>query len=200
VRRDSGFTLLELVVVVSLVSVVSFGALQFLDSTTSVVARSTSDVQAENDARFALRTMTEDIRGGLPSTMTYTVSSSVCPATPTSGNCISFTVLRNTQANPSCQSLITYGLVSGAVKESRTDTGCATQFTVSARPIISNVVNGSTAMFQYYDISGNNVSSARPPLPQQNAVSIRVTLIVQYKAGTPSLTFSSEAALRNARA
>jgi type II secretory pathway pseudopilin PulG len=96
-RDQAGMTLVELVVVIAISLLVGGILLGFLDNTTSVVGRATGDIQAENDARLALRTMTQDIRAARPSSISSTSlipTAGACPTTPSAANCLSFRIRR----------------------------------------------------------------------------------------------------------
>jgi type II secretory pathway pseudopilin PulG len=194
-RGQAGMTLTELVVALSITLLVGTVLLGFLDNTTSVVGRTTADIEAENDARLALRTMTQDIRAASPSSISFTslLAASACPTTPTAANCLSFRISRATATRPSCQTTVAYGLLSGWVQQTRSDANCATNLTIS-RKLIGNVVNGSTPLFSYYNASGAAMSSG-----QAAATSIKVSMVVSYPGGQQPLTFTSMLSLRNAR-
>jgi prepilin-type N-terminal cleavage/methylation domain-containing protein len=192
--REDGVTLVELLVVMAILLVVAGIVLGFLETTTSLVARTSNDVQAENDARLALRTMTQDIRAANPSSITFTSSTmGACPTTPTPGSCLSFTILRGTTAAPTCRSTITYGLLTDRVKQTRSDSNCSTTLSIS-RPLIGNLSNGTAPLFSYYDAQGNLLTSG-----QATAKTIKLTLVVSYTGGQAPLTLTSTLALRNAR-
>jgi MSHA biogenesis protein MshO len=193
-RDESGFTLVELTVTMAILSVVSLMAFVFINQMTNVSSRAINDVVTENNARLVLRTMTEDLRAASPSTITFTGPASTCPTSSTAGTCLSFTILRNTSTYPSCQSSIIYGLLPSTIAETRTDTGCAANLTLTGKTILSGVTNGTTPLFAYYDKQGTALTTG-----QAAAASIGVTLIVQYQTNSPALTFSGYASLRNAR-
>lgn len=194
-RDDEGFTLIELMVVVLIMGIVTFMVLNFFDGMQKTVGRATNDVFSENELRIALRTMTEDIRAAKPGLGNITFTSpTACPATPSASNCLRFTVLRTTAANPTCQSIITYGLVGTLLKSTRTDSNCAQNRAFTNKTVIGSVVNGSAAVFTYYDDNGNILSAS-----QSSAATVKVTLNVEYQKNAPVLSISSFAALRNAR-
>jgi prepilin-type N-terminal cleavage/methylation domain-containing protein len=195
-RGQAGVTLVELLVVMAVSLIVAAVLLGFLENTTAVVGRATNDVHAENDARLALRTMTQDIRAARPSSISFTSlipTAGACPTTPTAANCLSFTIFRGTAANPNCQTTVTYGLLAGWVQQSRSDANCQSNTTLSRR-LIGNVVNGATPLFTYYGAGGTALSSG-----QAAATSVKVTLAVTYLGGQQPLTFTSSISLRNAR-
>ena len=193
-KDESGFTVIELFVTLGLMSIAMVIAFGFISQMTSVSSRAINDVNTENNARLALRSITEDIRSAKPSTITFTGPTSTCPASPTAGTCMSFTITRDTVAHPACQSVITYGLLSASVNETRQDSGCTTNIAFAGKTIIPNVVNGSNALFTYYDKQGNLLTSG-----QAGAGSVGVALMLQYQPNTPFLSLSSYASLRNAR-
>jgi Tfp pilus assembly protein PilW len=195
-RDQAGTTLVELLAVMAISLLVVAILLGFLDNITSVVGRATADVQAENDARLAVRTMTQDIRAARPSSISFTSlipTAGACPATPTSANCLSFRIHRASATHPNCQTTITYGLLPGWVQQTRSDAGCVSNIATSRR-LIGNVANGSTPLFSYYGADGAALTSG-----QAAATSIRVTLVVTYPGGQQPLSFTSTLSLRNAR-
>ena len=192
---EAGLTLVELLVTMAIGTIVAGMVLGFLVNTTSVVARTENDVQAENDARLAMRTLTEDIRAANPSTIGFSSGTAgACPSAPTAGTCIAFTIVRATSANPNCRSTVTYGLLSDRVQQTRQDANCPTNLSIT-RPLITNVVNTSSSpLLTYYDALGNQLSSG-----QAAARTVKVTLIVTYSGDLQPLTLTSTVALRNAR-
>ena len=195
-RDQAGMTLVELVVVMAISLLVGGILLGFLDNTTSVVGRVTGDVQAENDAQLALRTVTQDIRAARPSSISFTSlipAAGACPTSPTAASCLSFRIHRGTATRPNCQTTVTYGLLAGWVQQTRSDADCASNITISRR-LIGNVANGSTPLFTYYGAGGTALSSG-----QAAATSVEVTLVVTYPGGQQPLTLTSTLSLRNAR-
>jgi len=200
---------MELVVATSVLLIFTAMALQFLVTANSDTNRTTKDVTAENNARNALRLMTEDIRAADPITTVYPSTSS-CPSGgsyPTGfASCLSFTVVHNSAAGVNCpKSVITYGFVSNAIKRDEVDydSNCAattTSRTTTGKTVLSSVVNPSgTKVFRYFDSSGTEVTSTTDSAPYQSAAAVMVTLVVQYQSGAPNITVSSTAALRNNR-
>jgi Tfp pilus assembly protein PilW len=194
VRRQDGLTVVELTVVMAVMVLVTAILLGLLDHTTAIYRRASDDVQAENEGRLALRTMTEDIRAASPASIAFTGAvAGACPATPTPATCLRFTIERDTTANPSCRSVVTYGLMAGWVQQTRDDSGCASDQDVS-RKLIAGVTNGATPLFGYYDDSGAPLTSG-----QAGASSVKVTLLVSYQGAAQPLTLTSTLSLRNAR-
>jgi hypothetical protein len=102
----------------------------------------------------------------------------------------------------------TYGLKSdGILREDRTDYAlvggtCTAGLSYTARPLLKNIQNGSQPLFTYFDRFGNKLdpaASGQTALPFTDAVTIRVTLNVQYQTGSPLLSYTSDLALRNNR-
>ncbi len=193
-RRQDGLTVVELTVVMAVMVLVSAILLGLLDHTTSIFRRASDDVQAENDGRLALRTMTQDIRGANPASISFTGAvAGSCPATPTPANCLRFTVERGTTATPNCRSTVTYGLQADWVQQTRADSACTASLNLS-RKLITGVANGTTPLFTYYGDDGAALSSG-----QAGASSIKVTLLVDYTGAQQPLTLVSTLSLRNAR-
>jgi prepilin-type N-terminal cleavage/methylation domain-containing protein len=195
-HHEGGLTLVELLVVMTIMGLVSAILLNLLDRTTSLVARASADVQAENEGQQALRTMTQDIRAASPVSppIAFTGSTTgACPTVPTPGTCLRFTILRGTIAFPACQSTITYGLLTDWVQRTRSDANCSSDLSVS-RKLVSSVANGSTPLFTYHAADGAVLTSG-----QASASSVRVTLQISYQGGRQPITLTSTLSLRNAR-
>lgn len=195
-KREHGFTVAELAVTVLIFAIVSFVIFDFLDRTTSSTNRAISNVNAEQTAQIALRTMTQDIRSANP-----IGSECTAPYPSNYASCLRFTVPRPTAANPNCESSITYGLISGVVKGIRTDTNCATAVS-TARDLITVVNPATTPLFTYYDSKGKQMPlpPASGAVPPAAAKSVKIALVVKYTGQTSDpLVLSSVAALRNNR-
>jgi prepilin-type N-terminal cleavage/methylation domain-containing protein len=194
VAGEDGLTLVELLVTMSILLLVAAILLGFLEQTTRLVARTSNDVQAENDARLALRAITQDIRAASPSTIAFTgPTAAACPATPTPATCLSFTIARNTATAPTCRTTVTYGLMASSVLQTRSDANCSSDHSVT-RTLIDGVANGTTPLFSYYNAQGGQLSSG-----QAAAKTVMVTLLVAYAGGQEPLSLTSSLALRNAR-
>lgn len=210
-RTEQGFTIVELAVTVLVLGVVVAVLLGFLDSTTSVTARSTRNVEAEQAGQLALRTISQDVRGANPIAATYPTTPTSCAAGGTYpasyGNCLRFVVVRSDVAGPSCTgpdgllvqapySRITYTLVGERVLQDRTDysSSCSVTRSYTGRRIIEDVVNGAgSPLFTLLDRAGNVTTAAA------NAASVRISLDVRYQEGAPLLRLASTVALRNYR-
>jgi prepilin-type N-terminal cleavage/methylation domain-containing protein len=203
---ERGMSLIELVVTTAVLLMFSVMAFNFLVSTNNTASRATKDVQAENDARIALRQMTEDIRAADPITTTYPTSAT-CPtgmSYPTGfANCVSFTVVHNATSGVSCpKSVITYGLVNGTLKRDDTEynSSCSVTSSYTGKTVVTSVVNPSgTKLFRFFDSGGNELSASSASSAYSSAASVLVTLVLQYQGGAPNVTVTSTAALRNNR-
>jgi type II secretory pathway component PulJ len=204
-------TLIELTVVLLLMSVVGAMLFGFLWSVTRVSTRATNDSETEKAISLALRPVTENIRGTASIATAYPSTTS-CPAGayPTGySNCLSVTVLRPAPGQLSCRrSVFTYGLKSdGVLREDRTDYAlvggsCAVTASYTGRPLLRSIVNGSQPLFMYFDRFGNLLDPGavgQTTVPFTDALTIRVSLNVQYQSGSPALTYTSDLALRNSR-
>jgi type II secretory pathway component PulJ len=198
---DEGFTVVELMITVALMTVATGILLGFLMSTTSLTASTDHDAQAERDAQLALRVITEDVRAANP----------ILASCGTGyANCLSFKVARPSAAKPDCASTFTYKLAAGVVAQDRADTDCATNRSWTSRPIIQ-VVNATLPtpmpVFTYADrldrpITLTQVCSTDPSQPScvMQARTVRITFATKY-AGQKSapLRFQAAIALRNNR-
>jgi prepilin-type N-terminal cleavage/methylation domain-containing protein len=193
-RGQDGFTLVELLITMALGTIVAAIAFGFLANVMSLVSRNENRVQAENNARLALRAMTQPIRAAQPDSIGFTgPTSGACPAPPTPANCLSFTIARGTTIAPTCRTTVTFGLLADQIQETSTDADCPTT-TSRSRVLIGDVANGATPLFSYYDAQGNPLSSG-----QAAAKTVKLTLTLTYPGAQAPLTLTSALALRNAR-
>ncbi|HVE46372.1 MAG TPA: hypothetical protein VNA57_06460 [Acidimicrobiales bacterium] len=201
--REEGFTVVELVVAVLLLSLVSFMLLNFLDSTTKLTNRASLHSRAEQDARLAMRTLSQDLRSANPITG--------APCTGGFKDCISFEVQQPTRSDRTCEKTVfRYRVVSGNLTRTRTVTRWATTAcaapTTSTYPLLGSVVNTSVtptaALFTYYDRNGAVLTDPlKIPLKPSagGAASIKVSFVVRYQAKAPELRLSGSVSLRNNR-
>jgi prepilin-type N-terminal cleavage/methylation domain-containing protein len=196
---DDGFTLVELMVVLALFSIVSVIAFNFLNSTTSHVGKATNDALAEDNARLALRTVTEDVRGAAHDATLAFASSTACAAGPNPSTCISFTVKRPTTAKPDCISQLAYGLVGTTLRGTRSDTNCATSVSYTGKIVLSSLSNGTTPVFTYFGGDGSPLSASQLTADPTRVAAVGITLKIQFQANAPAITMASVATLRNAR-
>ncbi len=217
-NEDSGFTLVELLVTVVLISVVSIITLGFMDSVTSVSSKASRHVISESEAQVVLREMTQEIRGANPVSAIYP-SGGTCPTgtgfpPATAGGtgylkCLRFMLVHSTAVTTFCNnpevgrlpapySIISYGLVNGTLYKHRTDYSATCVATVGATPgraVLTGLTNGSTKpLFTYYDRTGVKIADTETVV---NAGSVKVTLMVPYDRSAPSLELTSVASFRN---
>lgn len=207
-RSEAGFTLVEMMVVLVLMSLVSFTLLGFLNSTTEVTTRAGANVESEREAQIVLRTLGQDIRSAISIATVYP-GSPVCPtgvsfASPYAGyrNCISIRIARPVTVDESCPYTdVVYGLAGGVLRTTRKEyvvSGgtCTLASTTPAKLVMNDLVNpAGTPLFTYYDRTAAVLSSAPTA-----AASVKITLVKRYRRlNAPDLTLSSVVALRNAR-
>jgi type II secretory pathway pseudopilin PulG len=211
-RNEDGITLVELAVVLILMSIVAVILFGFLYSVMNVSDRATKDSEAEKAISLALRPVTENLRGTTSIATLYpsTTSCTTGGTYPTGyANCLSVTVLRPIAGQLTCRrSVFTYGLKSdGILREDRTDYAlvggtCTAGTSYTGRKMLTNIENGSQPLFKYFDRFGNQLdpaASGQTTLPFTDAVTVRVTLNVRYRSGSPLLSYISDFALRNNR-
>jgi type II secretory pathway component PulJ len=208
---ESGTTLIELTVVLLLVSIVGILLFGFLWSVYRTTGRMTSDSQTEKSIQLAIRPLTEDVRSASTIATTYPATTSCAAGSYPTGytDCLAFTIARPAAGQLACpKSLITYGLKNdGIVREDRTDYAfsggaCVVSRSYTGRPLLTNVVNGGTPMFTYFDAFGNKLdpnAAGQTTTPFATAVTIRVSLSAQYATGSPLLSYTSDLAMRNDR-
>ena len=67
-----GFTLVELVVVVMLLGILSFGTVQFINDSSSGLSTTISRTELAGDARFAIQRIAREVRDALPNSVRVT--------------------------------------------------------------------------------------------------------------------------------
>ena len=205
-RSEEGVTLVEVAVVVMLMGIIGFMMLNFLDSTSTVVSRSSATAQTETSARLVLRSMLQDIRAAESISQTYP-STSTCPAGGTypSGyaTCIQFNVPHTNSTSATCPySKLTYGLVNGVLKEDRVDYNgaCSASTIFTGKVILSNITNSTRPLFTFTDRFGNLLSTSTGTNPSFAAAStVRVQLYLRPLRSVGEFDIFSTAALRNNR-
>jgi prepilin-type N-terminal cleavage/methylation domain-containing protein len=216
VSPDAGFTVVELMVVLLLMSIVSAIVYNVLIDSTRTVARATNSTVAENNGRLALRTVSEDVRAAeqiFTSTSTTACASATYPAA--FGNCLGFLVPHEVAVNATTTTIavgaspiacpfskITYGLKSGVLREDRSDYNSQCQLTSSftGKAMLPGIDNtASQPLFTYYDTFGNQLGSANTVQDYQRAGSISMQIQLLYQKGAPDISLMTTAALRNDR-
>lgn len=202
-RREDGFTAVELMVTVLVMSIVSFMLFNFLDASTNLTSRATLHTRAQQSAELAMRTVTEDLRAANP------ITAAPCG---TYKDCVTFEVQRASQTGRTCEkTVITYTLASGTLRRSLTEntwtgSACAVTRSISNYPLLDSMTNTTaTPLLTYYDNKGAALDPASQAATlvkkpsQGGTASVKVTFVVSYKANAPTLTLSSVLALRNNR-
>jgi type II secretory pathway component PulJ len=210
-RDETGSSLVELLTTLGIMSVVGVLLFGFLFSVINTTTRATADTETEKSIELTLRPMTADIRSAAAIAETYPGTSS-CPAGSYPAgytNCLSLTIERPEAGALSCpRSVVTYGLKSdGVLRQDRTDYelvggSCAATASYTGRPLLTNVSNGTTPLFRYFNHLGNEVNPAaagQTTTAVANAVTVRVSLDVEYRNGSPLLRYASDLAMRNNR-
>jgi prepilin-type N-terminal cleavage/methylation domain-containing protein len=207
VGGQSGVTLVELLVTMVIATVVLGITLDFLVNVTDTEVHVSSVESVTRDVRFALRTISEDVRSAT-AVATSPPATGSCAAASTFADCLQFTVVHSTSATtPSCPySVITYGLKGGVVAEDRVDYGpsgstCVVTRTTTGRTLLRDVPSNVTTLFTYFDHTGAPIATdavVGGAPPATNVASVLVTVTGTPAHGAP-VTMSSLAALRNSR-
>ncbi|HUR17403.1 MAG TPA: prepilin-type N-terminal cleavage/methylation domain-containing protein [Acidimicrobiales bacterium] len=204
-HEEEGFTLVELVITLLLLSIVSFMLLNFLDSTTKLTNRANLHSLAEQDGQLALRTLTQDLRSANPI---------IGSCGGSYADCIQFDVQRPSAANRTCEkTTFTYRVVAGTLTRTKTvtnwaSTTCAAPQTATY-PLLGSMVNSSVtpavSLFTYFDRNGAvlNPATQASLIPQKpsagGAASVKVSFVVRYQTRSPELRLSGSVSLRNNR-
>ena len=210
-NTESGSTLIELTVVMLLISIVSILLFGFLWSVYRTTGRMTNDSQTEKSIQLAVRPLTENVRSASSIATTYPATASCTAGSYPTGytNCLAITIARPSTGQLVCpKTVMVYGLKSdGILREDRTDYtftagACVASRSYTGRPLLTNVVNGGTPLFTYFDTFGNQLdpsAAGQTTVPFASAVTVRVSLKAQYATGAPLLSYTSDLALRNNR-
>ncbi|MGZ7023419.1 MAG: PulJ/GspJ family protein [Ilumatobacteraceae bacterium] len=216
-RGEDGVTLVELLVVMSLMSIVSAITFAILVQTTQVTARANNSSLAEDNGRIALRTLSEDLRSA--EQIRTSSSTTACPTGATFpaafGNCVAFLVPHDVTVNATSTTIapgadpiqcpfskIVYGLRSGVIREDRTDynTSCQPAVATVGKSILAGIDNTSSQpLFTFYDSFGNQLGTSNAIADYANAGSISVQVSLNYQKGAPDIPLLTTAALRNNR-
>jgi prepilin-type N-terminal cleavage/methylation domain-containing protein len=192
-RDEAGFTMVELIVTIGLLSIVLVVMFGFLENTTSVTARASNDLSLERDAQQALRTVTEDLRSSRALTQ--------CGAT-SFASCITVEISKSTNASNICpKRVVVYQATGANLTQAVTDYGadCTTVTKQFGQKLLTTLT--SINLFTYYDATDAITPLASPTAATVTATPVvKITLQAKYKAANaPVLTLSSFASLRNNR-
>lgn len=211
---DDGLTIIELLVVLVLLSIVSVFLYSFLDNTTSISARVDDHNAAEREAIIAMRRMTQDVRSANP-VLTTSAGIPECPTAYAGlayGNCLQVILSRNTNLTGAvfCSMSgrevalpfrrVVFRLQGASVLEDRYEhtTSCSIPSSSSTdRPVLAELANPSgTRLFTFLDRQGAAIATGSSIA---NVASIRVNVVVNYRANSNPLNLTSVVALRNYR-
>lgn len=213
-RREDGFSLVELVVVMAVFGIILALAFRFLITVTDTTAAAQTSTAVQSQLELALRTISEDVRAA-------TAISPSCPAGGTApasyATCLQFTVDHDPNPTDLCpRSVITYWLATatvngksiGTVYESSTNyagtpDACTASTGYNNLPVITALGNGSTPLFTYADSFGNPLAvsgaSPSPVTAFQRAASVTVTLVDDPGGKVAPTELATTVALRNNR-
>lgn len=217
-RDESGVTIVEVTLTMLILAIVLTVAFDFLDRTSKITVKTDTHARAEDETQRALRTVTQHLRGALPITGACTTADF-----PTGyGNCVQFTVPRTTTASGTCnETRFVIGLVDDPSASAPADekllridrhehsamSSCP--LAAAAVPtssltkvyLVQRVVNNATSepLFTYYNTEGQAISTttAAGIAAVPKAATVKVSLHVRYRTGSPAISLDSSAALRN---
>jgi prepilin-type N-terminal cleavage/methylation domain-containing protein len=208
--EEAGFTLVETLLTLLILSIVMTVAFNFLDRSSILTYRADAHSRAEDEVQRVLRTVTENVRGAAPigNACTTATDSESPPFIAGYDNCTQFTVLRTSTGIDSCaRTEFVYGIVGSSaprqlVERRREYTGTTTSCTAGPlgfrRLLLSDVMNDTTLepLFTYYAGDGTKIATSSAAAVVK-AATVKVTIVARYRKGAPNLTISSSAALRN---
>lgn len=212
---DSGFTLVETLVTMILMSVVGALLLAAVSSMTEATTRETLNIDAQRSLDQLMRQMSQDIRAADQISATYP-GSPVCPTGGTNNynspnysgyrNCLSFRIPRPTTGAQICPyTMVTYGLTSGVLRETRVEyrisgATCVAGTTTASKVLLRKVPTG-TSLFRYFNSTGiDMLDGISPPVAPTSAAAVQVNLSTRYRnTGNAVARLSTSIALRNQR-
>lgn len=193
-RDETGFSLIEQIVVIAVLGVVLIIVFGFLMNATSLTARADANVRAEQSAINGLRAVTEDLRSAAKITgctgLTY-------------DKCVTVEISKVTSGTAACpKRVVVYQVVSNKLRQNLTD--YAANCTTVTKTVQQDLVTGvqSTSIFTFYNTDGVtplNLSSSTDLALVPTTPAIKVGVSVQYRKDAANLSFSSIASLRNNR-
>jgi hypothetical protein len=211
-RDERGTSLTELMATLGIMSVVGVLLFGFLFNVINTTSRVTSDTEKEKTIELALRPLTADIRGATSISKIYPAATTACASGSYPAgysNCLSLTIERPVEGALTCpKSVVTYGLKpDGVLRRDRTDyrlvgATCTATTSNTGHTVLEGISNGTTPLFTYYDNVGNVLNpsaSGQTVNAMAAATTIRISLNVQYRSGSPLLRYTSDLALRNNR-
>lgn len=191
---EAGFSLIEQIVVLGVLSAVLAIVFGFMTSATETTTRADASVRAEQEAITALRTVTEDLRS--------TRDEVVLPcAGVTFDKCVTVEISKVTSGTAVCPKRVVRYWVEGTdLRQQLTDyaQNCTTVTKSGTRTLVGGVE--STSIFTYYASDGVtplNLASQTALVAKTPA--IKVALSVKFRKNAPALNLSSFASLRNNR-
>ena len=201
-RSEDGFTMVELLVTMMILAIVLAIGFSFLVQATALTARSERNVQAEKDAQFALRTITQELRGLDPSE-TSACTHSGWPTDPR--DCLKFTVRRNSSASYPCpKTVFSVAIVGTELKLDREDYNAvgATCPTVSRsalnRTVLSGVVNSSSEdLFTFYGSDATTLDPTPASFSFGSVDSVLMQIKLRHTNGAAPIDLRTVVALRN---
>jgi Tfp pilus assembly protein PilW len=214
---EAGVTLVELLVALMLTSIIGVIVSSALIQATQVTARANNSTTSENDARLALRTVSEDVRAAVqiqapasaatcPTGSTYPAGFSTCVQflVPHEVSAVATTTTVASGADPiECPfSKLTYGVKGGVLREDRTDynASCQPVSGFTGKTILSGVDNSaSQPVFVFYDGYGNRLGSTDTLAKYSDARSVSIQIWLNYQKNAPDVSLMTTAALRNNR-
>lgn len=206
---EAGFTLVEVLLTMLILSVILMIAFDFLDRASRLTARTDAHSRAEEDVQLVLREMTEHVRGAFPIEDPCTSATDTQTPSFSAGydNCMRFTVKRTNSGLDTCaRTEFVYGIVGTTsprtlVQRRREYTGTTTSCTAEPLGVrtvlLENVMNtGLQPLFTYYAADGTKITTSNTAAVK-DAASVKVTLSVRYRTSADPIVLTSSAALRN---
>lgn len=194
-KKNSGFTILEIIIVVAIFSLISVALGVFMFDVFDQNRFISSSISAEQEGRIVLKTFATELRSASSS------SAGAYPILSASSNQIVFYTDLN---NDGLKEQVRYFLSGTALMKGVTQPSSSSPPTYLGSEVISemvhNITNGTAGIFSYYDASYDGTTA---PLPFPITISlvrlVKVNLVIDADPGKSptSINITTQTSIRN---
>jgi len=193
--KQSGFTLVEMLVVIFIAGIVSYLVINFQINIFSLNKTSTDSMNAQTDARNTLKTMSAEIRS-----MSAANDGSYAISLASTSSLIFFDDIDN----DTIKERIRYFMSGSTLKKGVIEpTGSPLTYNTAnekTSTLVNDVANGSTPIFYYYDknYDGTSAPLATPiNIPQVRLIKVYVVIDKDSKRPPAPIVVTTQISIRN---